>query len=173
MCLNITSYNVNSEAIFNQNALVMKVKYLPIIHKQSDAGSLLVIEDNNNIPFAIKRIYYILNVPPGEKRGAHAHKKFNQLAFCLQGSCKMLLDDGEEQLELTLDNRTQGLLLEPMIWHEIYNFSKDCILSVIADANYDEQDYIRDHNEFLQRNRTRITNTTVEQKIISTQRAQE
>ena len=127
----------------------MKVKYINTISKKSPAGTLIAIESNNQVPFNIKRIYHIMNTQTTKKRGCHAHKTFTQVAFCLQGSCKFLLDDGKEKHEVTLNDPECGLLLEPMVWHEMYDFSQDCIISILANAHYDEQDYIRDYQSFL------------------------
>jgi dTDP-4-dehydrorhamnose 3,5-epimerase-like enzyme len=127
----------------------MEVKYINPISKKGHAGTLLAIEGKNQIPFDIGRIYHIMNTPTNERRGCHAHKTFTQVAFCLQGSCKFLLDDGKEKHEITLNNPERGLLLEPMVWHEMYDFSQDCIISILANAPYDEQDYIRDYQSFL------------------------
>lgn len=127
----------------------MEIKYLPITHKQNAAGSLFAVEGINDIPFAIARVYYILDMPIAARRGKHAHIKISQAALCIRGACKFLLDDGKEKAEVILDNPSLGIMLEPMIWHEMYDFSKDCIIVILADAHYDEQDYIRDYTEFL------------------------
>lgn len=127
----------------------MEVKYVEPICKESPSGTLIAIEGKNQVPFAINRIYTIFEVPEHEKRGAHAHKTFKQVAFCIQGSCKFLLDDGKDKQEITLNNPKRGLILEPMVWHEMYDFSPGCIVSILADSYYDEQDYIRNYQNFL------------------------
>lgn len=86
----------------------------------------------------------------GCEEGFHAHQKLTQLVIAVCGSCRFLLDDGREQVELLLDNPAQGLLVEPMIWHEMYDFSEDCVLMVLADAHYDESDYIRNYEDFVE-----------------------
>ncbi|WP_163306479.1 sugar 3,4-ketoisomerase, partial [Enterobacter ludwigii] len=102
----------------------------------------------NNIPFSIKRVYYIFDTKEGVRRGFHAHKKLKQVAIAVKGSCRFLLDDGTERIEVVLDNPAQGLLIESCIWREMYDFSSDCVLMVLADSHYDEKDYIRDYDAF-------------------------
>lgn len=115
-----------------------------------DRGSLIAIENNHNIPFDIKRVYYIFDTKEGVRRGFHAHKNLKQLAICVSGSCKFLLDDGKIKEDLELNNPNQGLLIEGLIWREMYDFSPDCVLLVLADEYYNESDYIRDYDEFLE-----------------------
>lgn len=111
-------------------------------------GSLLALEGNNNIPFDIKRVYYIFNTREGVARGFHAHKVLKQVAIAVRGSCHFILDNGYEREQVLLDNPTQGLLIESFMWREMYDFSDDCVLMVLADQLYDESDYIRDYEEF-------------------------
>lgn len=113
-------------------------------------GSLIALEENHNVPFDVKRVYYIFGTEQGVRRGYHAHKNLKQLAICVSGSCTFLLDDGTQQKYITLSSPTQGLLIEGLIWREMYNFSLDCVLIVLADAYYDENDYIRCYDKFLQ-----------------------
>jgi len=127
----------------------MEVRYINLASKKNSTGTLLIAEGSKQIPFNINRIYHIMDTAANEKRGCHAHKTFTQVAFCLQGSCKFLLDDGKEKYKVTLNKPECGLLLEPMIWHEIYDFSENCIISILADAHYNEEDYIRDYQNFL------------------------
>ena len=103
----------------------------------------------SEIPFTIARVYYVYETSPGVTRGLHAHRAINQLAVAVAGSCTMLLDDGLLQSEVRLDQPAIGLTLPPMVWHEMKDFSPDCVLMVLADAIYDEADYIRDYAEFL------------------------
>jgi dTDP-4-dehydrorhamnose 3,5-epimerase-like enzyme len=114
-----------------------------------ERGRLVAIEGLGDVPFAIARVYYVFATTPGTTRGLHAHRALNQLAVAVSGSCKMLLDDGRQRVSVTLDDPTIGLTMGPMIWREMDNFSPDCVLMVLADAVYDEADYIRDHGEFL------------------------
>jgi dTDP-4-dehydrorhamnose 3,5-epimerase-like enzyme len=111
-------------------------------------GWLIALEEGLQVPFPIKRVYYIYGTKSSVKRGKHAHKKLRQLAICLKGSCRFFMDDGKSQKEFTLDRNTQGLVIEPMVWHEMDDFSEDCILLVLASDLYAESDYIRSRAEF-------------------------
>lgn len=128
----------------------MDIKLIQFQSHGDDRGSLVSLEDHKNIPFTIKRAYYIFNTKEGVRRGFHAHKQLKQLAIVLKGSCRFLLDDGNEKIELCLDNPEQGLFIESFIWREMYDFSEDCVLLVLADSFYDESDYIRDYQEFIE-----------------------
>ena len=112
-------------------------------------GSLISLEENANIPFAIKRVYYIFGTKDKIRRGFHAHKKLKQMAICVNGSCKFLLDNGKKKENILLDSPEKGLVIEDMLWREMYDFSSDCVLMVLADDYYDESDYIRDYDKFL------------------------
>ncbi len=114
-----------------------------------DRGSLIALEEHHNAPFEIKRVYYIFDTKAGVRRGFHAHKDLKQIAVCVKGSCMFHLDDGETQEELLLDTPDRGLLIEGLVWREMYDFSPDCVLMVMASEHYDETDYIRDYDEFL------------------------
>lgn len=127
----------------------MKINLIPLQKHGDDRGSLVALEEENNIPFSIKRVYYIFDTKEGVRRGFHAHKKLKQVAIAVKGSCRILLDDGTERIEVVLDNPSQGLLIESYIWREMYNFSSDCVLMILADSHYDEKDYIRDYDDFL------------------------
>lgn len=113
-------------------------------------GSLIAIEKNKNIPFDIKRVYYIFDTQDKVRRGFHAHKNLKQLAVCVHGSCKFLLDDGNTKKSIELTNPKQGLLIEGLVWREMYDFSPNCVLMILADEYYDEKDYIRNYNHFLE-----------------------
>ncbi len=113
-----------------------------------ERGSLIALENNHNIPFDVKRVYYIFNTKDKVRRGFHAHKNLKQVAICVSGSCKFLLDDGKNTEEVELNTPNQGLFLEGLIWREMFDFSDDCVLIVLADAYYDEEDYIRDYEVF-------------------------
>jgi dTDP-4-dehydrorhamnose 3,5-epimerase-like enzyme len=114
-----------------------------------DRGSLVAVEDTV-IGFDIKRVYYIFGTKEGVTRGGHAHMKLQQLVIAVTGSCDFILDDGVSRETVHLDNPTKGLRLGNMIWREMTNFSPDCVLVVIASENYDEADYIRDYDAFLE-----------------------
>jgi len=130
----------------NENNLVQWVELPPL---GDDRGSLVAIEGAKTIPFDIKRVYYLFGTKEGVARGFHAHKALKQIAVCVTGKCKMLLDNGTEKTEVWLDSSTKGLLIEDMVWHEMHDFSSDCVLLVLASEHYDEDDYIRDYQEFL------------------------
>lgn len=129
-------------------SLVNKINF-PIIG--DDRGSLISIEPgfNKNVPFEVKRIYYIFGTKSGVSRGFHAHKKLKQVAIAVSGSCQILLDDGSQQRIVDLDSPDFGLLIEGMTWREMHNFSEDCVLMVLASEAYDESDYIRNYQDFL------------------------
>ena len=112
-------------------------------------GSLIAIEALKDIPFNIERIYYIFNNECGASRGFHAHKELEQLAICVSGSCDIVLDDGNHREVISLTTPKKGLLIGSMIWREMHNFSDDCVLLVLANSLYDETDYIRSYNGFL------------------------
>ncbi|MDX7745624.1 MULTISPECIES: sugar 3,4-ketoisomerase [Aeromonas] len=114
-----------------------------------ERGSLLSLESNNNIPFDIKRVYYIFNTVKGVSRGFHAHKALKQVAVAVSGSCRFVLDNGVDKAEVILDVPTRGLLIESFMWREMHDFSDDCVLMVLADQLYDESDYIRKYEDFL------------------------
>ena len=115
---------------------------------RDEKGELCAIEAGRSIPFDIKRVYYIFGNTNNLPRGFHAHKKLNQAAFCISGSCHINFDDLKEQKKVFLDSPNKIVLIPPLVWHEMHNFSSDCILVVLADDIYDEDDYIRDFEEF-------------------------
>lgn len=112
-------------------------------------GSLIALETNKIIPFEIKRVYYIFGADPQIPRGFHAHKELQQIAVCVSGKCRMVLDDGYSKEEVWLDAPNKGLLIGNNIWREMHDFSNDCVLLVLASHHYDESDYIRNYDEFL------------------------
>src|SRR5690554_4837494 len=114
-----------------------------------DRGSLVALEAEKTVPFEIKRVYYIFGTQQGVARGFHAHKQLKQVAVCVTGKCRMILDDGRNKEEVWLDSPTKGLLIGDLVWREMHDFSEDCVLLVLASEHYDESDYIRDYDEFL------------------------
>ncbi|WP_337264305.1 MULTISPECIES: sugar 3,4-ketoisomerase [unclassified Serratia (in: enterobacteria)] len=127
----------------------MDIKLIPLQTHGDERGSLVSLEEGKNIPFTIKRVYYMFSTKSGVRRGFHAHKCLKQVAIAVRGSCRFLLDDGKEKIEVVLDNPGQGLLIESFMWREMYDFSDDCVLMVLADQYYDESDYVRNYDEFL------------------------
>ena len=123
---------------------------LPLTLRGDERGSLVAIEESRDVPFPIARVYYLFGTRDGVTRGLHAHVALRQFAVAVRGSCSMLLDDGARRTTLRLDDPTVGLMLPPMVWHEMSDFSADCVLMVLAGAPYDEADYIRDYDRFLE-----------------------
>lgn len=113
-------------------------------------GNLVSLESLRNIPFEIKRIYYIYGNKDNIARGFHAHYKLQQVLICINGRCKIKLDNGNISQSIELSTPNEGLLIDSCIWREMYDFSSDAVLLVLASELYDESDYIRDYNEFLQ-----------------------
>lgn len=128
----------------------MNIQFLPLQTHGDERGSLIALEEGRNIPFAVKRVYYMFDTGKGVRRGFHAHKTLKQVAVAVRGSCRFLLDDGREKIDIRLDHPSQGLLVDSFIWREMYDFSEDCVLMVLADQLYDESDYVRDYNAFLE-----------------------
>ncbi len=114
-----------------------------------DRGNLVSLEGNNDIPFDIKRVYYLFGTESCVSRGFHAHKNLQQVAICVKGSCTFVLDDGNKRAKVVLNSPLKGLYIDSMKWREMHNFSDDCVLMVLADSIYDEADYIRDYEDFL------------------------
>lgn len=114
-----------------------------------ERGSLVALEAKKTVPFEIKRVYYIFGTQQGVIRGLHAHRSLKQIAVCVTGKCRMVLDDGAQRQEAWLDSPTKGLLIDGLVWREMHDFSEDCVLLVLASEHYDESDYIRDYDEFL------------------------
>lgn len=114
-----------------------------------ERGHLNVLEANRNIPFAIQRVYYLTATQSGVSRGFHAHKELEQMAVCVAGQCRMIMNDGHSVEEVMLDSPAKVLHVGKMIWHEMHDFSDDCVLLVLASDYYDEQDYIRNYEDFL------------------------
>lgn len=120
---------------------------IPVI---KDDAILCFVEGNSHIPFAIRRSYFILKPEPNLPRGFHAHRRTNQVLFCLQGSVKITVDNGRRREEaILIDQPEVGILLPPMLWHEMHGMDLSTILLVLADQKYDPSDYIRNYEEFL------------------------
>lgn len=127
----------------------MKNKIINFKVMGDERGSLIALEENNNVPFDVKRVFYIYGTQSGISRGQHSHYKAKQLLIAVNGRCKVTLDNGTKKETYTLNKPNVGLLQDALIWGEMHNFSDDCILMVLSDMYYDDNDYIRDHNAFL------------------------
>lgn len=113
-------------------------------------GQLIALEENREIPFDFKRIFYIYGTQEGVPRGQHAHYKTKQFLVCVNGSCKVSLYDGKEKKIYSLNKPEIGLFQDKLIWGEMFDFSPDCVLMVLANDFYDESDYISDYDTFLE-----------------------
>lgn len=127
-------------------SLIQIVNFPPL---GDDRGSLVALEAHKSVPFEIKRVYYIFGTKEGVSRGFHAHRNLKQVAVCVTGSCRFVLDNGKQREEVLLDCATKGLIIEDLTWREMHDFSPDCVLLVLASEYYDENDYIRNYNEFI------------------------
>jgi len=117
---------------------------------QDPRGNLTFIEGGNHIPFDIRRVYYLYDVPGGSERGGHAHKELQQLIIAMSGSFDVILDDGKEKKRYHLNRSYYGLYVCPMMWRELDNFSSGSVCMVLASNKYEEDDYYRDYTEFIQ-----------------------
>lgn len=114
-----------------------------------ERGSLISIEEFRTIPFEIKRVYYIYGTKTGIARGKHAHTRLKQVLIAVSGQCAVRIDDGFDKNEYLLNSPDTALFVGENLWREMYNFSKDCVLLVLANDFYDENEYIRDYDKFL------------------------
>ena len=112
-------------------------------------GNISFIEGGQHIPFDIKRVYYLYDVPGGSDRGSHAHKNLHQFVVAMSGSFDIVLDDGKEKRKFQLNRSYNGLYVCPMMWRDLGNFSSGAVCMVLASEHYDEADYIRDYQQFL------------------------
>ena len=114
-----------------------------------DRGMLVALEEFKDIPFEIKRVYYMYDTKEGVHRGFHAHKNLQQILICIHGSCKVLLDNGSEKKIVSLEKPYEGLYVSNNMWREMYDFSPGAVLMVLASEIYKEEDYIREYDSFL------------------------
>lgn len=119
-------------------------------HHSERMGNLSVVQNGETVPFDVKRIYYLYDVPGGESRGAHAHKELSQLIVAASGSFRVTLDDGNVKRSFVLNRPYQGLFVKPGIWRDLDDFSSGAVCMVLASDVYMEDDYIRDYEEFLE-----------------------
>lgn len=118
-------------------------------HHSDRKGNLTVVENGVTLPFDVKRVYYLYDVPGGESRGSHAHKDLQQLIVAASGSFTVTLDDGESKLSFFLNRPYQGLYVKPGLWRDLEDFSSGAVCMVLASEVYQQEDYIRDYQEFL------------------------
>jgi dTDP-4-dehydrorhamnose 3,5-epimerase len=131
-----------------EKALPKGCRLITLPVRGDERGSLIALERSTGVPFGIERVYFIFDTQTGVARGFHAHRQLRQLVATMAGGCTMILDDGERRTELRLDRRDIAVEIGPMVWHEMHDFSPDCVMTVLAEAPYDEADYIRDYSEF-------------------------
>lgn len=127
----------------------MNIKRYIFDIKGDNRGSLVAIESMKDIPFEVKRVYYITDTQKDVVRGHHAHKNLKQILICVHGSCKIGLDNGKEKEEVLLDKINEGIYIESNMWRTMYDFSEGAVLLVLASELYDEADYIRNYDEFI------------------------
>ncbi len=133
-----------------KNNTVFDCSIIDISKVQNEAGNITVIENGINIPFDVKRVYYLYDIPGGEARGGHAHYELEQYVIAASGSFDIILDDGKNRKIVTLSRPNLALHVVPGLWRELDNFSSGSISLVLASHIYDESDYIRDYEEFLE-----------------------
>lgn len=126
------------------------VKLINLPSFDDQRGALVAIESDRSIPFEIKRLYYIFNTT-NQARGFHAHINLKQVAICLKGSCRFVLDNGNKKEQVVLNSPTKGLYIEALTWREMHDFSTDCVLLVLASEHFDKIDYIFDYRDFLRK----------------------
>lgn len=132
--------------------MLQNVQRIQLDTKGDARGKLIALETlSEQMPFEVKRAYYIFDTTPGTVRGKHAHRNLRQMLICVSGSCVIRCDkgDGSKPVDYLLDWPDQGLLVEGMVWHDMHHFSKGAVLLVLASEHYDLSDYIRDYDQFV------------------------
>lgn len=119
-----------------------------LVSRGDSRGNLIALEAGIDVPFEIKRVYYVFDTTPGTLRGCHAHRDLKQLLICVSGACTLVCEDSQGRGEFYLDWPNKGLLVEGLVWREMKDFSKGAVLLVLASEHYDEFDYIRDYDTF-------------------------
>ncbi len=122
---------------------------LPLSKIHNRAGNITIVEGQTHIPFDVRRIYYLYDIPGGEDRGGHAHKALHQLIVAASGAFHVLLDDGQNKKIVTLNRPDYGLMVVPGIWRALFEFSSGAICLVLASQKYDQEDYIRQYDQFI------------------------
>jgi hypothetical protein len=145
--MNSTLLTATNSTLF-MNSAVYNCVIVPLDKIHNRAGNITIVEGQTNIPFDVRRIYYLYDIPGGAARGGHAHKELTQLIVAASGSFNVLLDDGKNKKIVTLNRPDFALLVVPGIWRELIEFSSGAICMVLASHKYSEPDYIRDYEEF-------------------------
>ena len=133
---------MTDSSIYNCNVIT-----LPKIHNR--AGNITALNNSVDLPFDVRRVYYLYDIPGGEVRGGHAHKALHQLIVAVSGSFDISLGDGLDEKMISLNRPYYGLYVVPGIWRELSNFSSGAICLVLASHEYDENDYIREYSQFI------------------------
>ena len=131
------------------NNTVLDCAVIDVSKIHNEAGNITVVENNSNIPFEVKRVYYLYDVPGGETRGGHAHYELEQFVVAASGSFDVLLDDGKNKKRISLNRPNMALHIVPGLWRSLDNFSSGSICMVLASHRYIEEDYVRDYDEFI------------------------
>ena len=135
---------------YHNMGLLDKVKVIEFPKVCDPRGNLSFVEGARHIPFSIKRVYYIYDVPGGETRGGHAHRNNTSVVFAPSGSVDVRLTDGDEELSIRLDRSNRGVLIPPGVWATYHNFTTGTVLAALASHLYEEEDYIRDYDDYLE-----------------------
>ena len=136
---------LNEQTLNIRKGLRMEITTYKFQQHGDERGQLVAIESLLDIPFEIKRVYYMYDTKPGVHRGFHAHRNLEQVLICVSGSCRVLLDDGKEKKTVSLDRPFEGVYISCNMWREMFDFSEDAVLMVLASKYYIEEDYIRDY----------------------------
>src|ERR1035437_10249687 len=146
--MNSTLLTATNSTLF-MNSAVYNCVIVPLDKIHNRAGNITIVEGQTNIPFDVRRIYYLYDIPGGAARGGHAHKELTQLIVAASGSFNVLLDDGQNKKIVTLNRPDYGIMIVPGIWRELFEFSSGAICLVLASHTYDKNDYIRDYDQFV------------------------
>lgn len=144
---------------FHKTSRVECCELITLDKHHHENGNLSVVENFNGVPFEIRRVYYLYDIPGGEERGGHSHHKCEEFIIAVSGSFSILLDDGHNQRTINLNRSDTGLLVKPGIWRVLNNFSSGAICLVIASEEFDESDYVRSYDEFKQLTSEKVNGT--------------
>jgi dTDP-4-dehydrorhamnose 3,5-epimerase-like enzyme len=149
MLISETLKNSEKKRSMNNSYTVFDCSIIHFNKVSNPAGNLTPVVNNVDIPFAVKRVYYLYDVPGGESRGAHAHKSIEQIIIAASGGFDITIDDGKNKKTISLNRSYMGFYLKPGMWRELHNFSSSAICLVLASEKYNPEDYIRNYEEFL------------------------